>query len=102
MSKPKKPSRISQKDWDDVDSPPMTKAALARMIPLRDVFPDLAAHSAIRRAKKGEEHKIPINLRLSPEVVHHFRATGKGWQTRLDNMLCAIVATTGESASMTR
>ncbi len=31
--------------------------------------------------------KIPISIRLSPEVVEHFKSTGKGWQTRVDETL---------------
>jgi len=28
--------------------------------------------------------KKSVHLRLSPEVLEHFRSTGKGWQTRID------------------
>lgn len=31
--------------------------------------------------------KERITIRLSPEVVMHFRATGRGWQTRMDEAL---------------
>jgi uncharacterized protein (DUF4415 family) len=31
--------------------------------------------------------KIPTTIRLSPEVSAAFRATGPGWQTRIDNAL---------------
>jgi len=31
--------------------------------------------------------KKPIYIRFSPEVVDYFRATGKGWQTRMDEAL---------------
>lgn len=31
--------------------------------------------------------KDRITIRLSPEVTDYFRATGKGWQTRLDDVL---------------
>lgn len=31
--------------------------------------------------------KERITIRLSPEVVAHFRATGRGWQTRMDEAL---------------
>jgi len=31
--------------------------------------------------------KERITIRLSPEVVEAFRATGKGWQTRMDGAL---------------
>jgi len=32
-------------------------------------------------------HKLPVSIRLSPEVLEYFRATGKGWQTRVDEVL---------------
>jgi uncharacterized protein (DUF4415 family) len=31
--------------------------------------------------------KMLISLRLSPEVIDHFKATGPGWQTRIDSTL---------------
>jgi uncharacterized protein (DUF4415 family) len=36
---------------------------------------------------KAEVTKERITIRLSPEVVATFRATGKGWQTRMDQAL---------------
>ena len=44
----------------------------------------------VRRGKRGPQ-KAPtkklVSLRLSPEVVEHFKATGPGWQTRIDSTL---------------
>jgi len=44
----------------------------------------------VRRGKRGPQ-KAPtkklVSLRLSPEVVEHFKATGRGWQTRIDGAL---------------
>lgn len=40
---------------------------------------------------KAEITKERITIRLSPEVVSYFRATGKGWQTRIDETLKEIV-----------
>lgn len=31
--------------------------------------------------------KISINIRLSPEVLEAFKASGEGWQTRVDGAL---------------
>ncbi|WP_295401884.1 BrnA antitoxin family protein [uncultured Thiocystis sp.] len=31
--------------------------------------------------------KQPISIRLSPEVLEYFKATGPGWQTRIDQVL---------------
>jgi uncharacterized protein (DUF4415 family) len=44
----------------------------------------------VRRGKRGPQ-KAPtkklVSLRLSPEIIEHFKATGPGWQTRIDRAL---------------
>jgi uncharacterized protein (DUF4415 family) len=44
----------------------------------------------VRRGKRGPQ-KAPtkklVSLRLSPEVIDHFKSTGPGWQTRIDSTL---------------
>jgi uncharacterized protein (DUF4415 family) len=44
----------------------------------------------VRRGKRGPQ-KAPtkklVSLRLSPEVIDHFKSTGRGWQTRIDGAL---------------
>ena len=35
----------------------------------------------------GVPPKLPVTLRLDSDVVRHFRATGKGWQTRINDIL---------------
>jgi uncharacterized protein (DUF4415 family) len=35
----------------------------------------------------AETTKERITIRLSPDVVNQFRATGAGWQTRIDAAL---------------
>jgi uncharacterized protein (DUF4415 family) len=44
----------------------------------------------MRRGKRGPQKaptKTLVSLRLSPEVIDHFKATGRGWQTRIDSTL---------------
>jgi uncharacterized protein (DUF4415 family) len=41
----------------------------------------------------AEVTKEKITIRLSSEVTDYFRATGKGWQTRIDEVLLEYVAT---------
>jgi uncharacterized protein (DUF4415 family) len=36
---------------------------------------------------KAETTKVPIAIRLSPDVVEYFKATGAGWQSRIDAVL---------------
>ena len=50
----------------------------------------LKVHPA-RRGPQKTPRKIPLSLRLSPEVVKHFRSKGPGWQTRIDEALKKIV-----------
>jgi uncharacterized protein (DUF4415 family) len=47
----------------------------------------------VRRGRpKMAAPKQAINIRLSPDVLAHFRATGPGWQSRIDAVLKAHVA----------
>ncbi len=40
---------------------------------------------------KSEVTKQPVSIRLSSEVLEYFKSTGKGWQTRMDEVLKAYV-----------
>jgi uncharacterized protein (DUF4415 family) len=46
--------------------------------------------NVVRRGQRGPQ-KAPtkklVSLRLSPEVIDHFKSTGPGWQTRIDSTL---------------
>jgi uncharacterized protein (DUF4415 family) len=48
----------------------------------------------VRQGKRGPQ-KAPtkklVSLRLSPEVLAHFKAGGPGWQTRIDNTLLKAI-----------
>lgn len=39
------------------------------------------------RPPAGSRAKVQQSLRLSPEVLEHFRAGGAGWQRRIDEVL---------------
>ena len=34
-----------------------------------------------------DDSKLHVSMRLSPDVLDAFRATGRGWQTRIDEVL---------------
>lgn len=48
----------------------------------------------VGRGKRGPQ-KLPtkklVSLRLSPEVIAHFKASGPGWQTRIDDTLLEAI-----------
>ena len=87
----KKPRQIAQKDWDDVDSPPLSDQELASMRPLRQAFPDLAEYAAKRkRGQRGPQKaptKRPVTIRIDPDVLDTYKATGPGWQSRMNEAL---------------
>jgi uncharacterized protein (DUF4415 family) len=65
----------------------LTVADLKGMRPAREALPDsLRAKLGLRGPQKSPT-KERITIRLSPEVVTRFRATGQGWQTRVDAAL---------------
>lgn len=39
----------------------------------------------------SKDRKEAVSIRLSPDVLTHFRAGGPGWQTRIDAALRSIV-----------
>ena len=91
MAKRTKPTHISTKDWDDVDSPPLNSKDLEGTKPLRDLFPDLAEHAAKRkRGQRGPQKaqtKKPVTIRIDRDVLASYKATGPGWQSRMNDAL---------------
>ncbi|MBI3420046.1 MAG: BrnA antitoxin family protein, partial [Proteobacteria bacterium] len=88
MKKTKKirrPKNISKADWDSVDVPELSAEELRQMRPAREVVPEIVEAYLRTRSTSPENNKILISIRLSPAVLTHFKATGAGWQTRLDN-----------------
>ena len=73
------------------DNPEWTEADFAAARPAGEVHrADLAAQLVRKpgRPPKAEgERKEPVSIRLSPDVLAHFRAAGEGWQTRIDEAL---------------
>jgi uncharacterized protein (DUF4415 family) len=73
----------------DPDAPEATDAQLAQAKPFNEVFPALA--DAMRRnvggRPKSENPKVAVSLRLDPEIVARFKASGPGWQTRMNDAL---------------
>jgi uncharacterized protein (DUF4415 family) len=71
----------------DDDASELTDPELAEMRPARQLLPS----ETLTRAKPGRppqpDRKIAIKLRLDPDVVVAFRATGEGWQTRINDAL---------------
>ena len=76
----------------DDDNPEWTEEDFARALPARDILPAdfLAAARKARGRPKGSakpDAKRQITLRLDQDVIEKFRATGPGWQSRINEVL---------------
>jgi Uncharacterized protein conserved in bacteria len=79
----------SREDWEDVsDNPEATDEQLAQARPFREVFPDLAEKIDRKLGRpKSDNPKRAISIRLDAEVIERFKATGEGWQSRINDVL---------------
>ncbi|MBK8537202.1 MAG: BrnA antitoxin family protein [Candidatus Competibacteraceae bacterium] len=72
---------------DDGEVRELTAENFTHFKPVTEVLPaSLLAKLGVRGHQKTPT-KERITIRLSAEVVTAFRATGKGWQTRMDAAL---------------
>ncbi len=76
-------------DWYAVsDNPEVTEVEFKEFRPFREVFPDLAASIDRKLGRpKSDSPKKAISLRLDAEVIERFKATGDGWQSRMNEAL---------------
>ena len=92
MPSAKKKSGYSKKDLHEVsDNPELTEADFARARPFSEVFPKLGASIRKGRGPNKSPTKKLVSLRLSPEVIEHFKSSGAGWQSRIDETLRKVV-----------
>jgi uncharacterized protein (DUF4415 family) len=88
MPSAKKKSGYTRRDLREVsDNPELTKADFAKARPFSEVFPDLSASIRKGRGPNKSPTKKLVSLRLSQEVIAHFKSTGRGWQSRIDATL---------------
>ena len=71
----------------DPDTWELTGDDFARMKPASELTPHIVARAARRRGPQRAPSKERITIRLDADIAAHFRATGPGWQTRLNDVL---------------
>lgn len=58
-----------------------------------DGWPERFAQATVRRGRPPIANpKVSTTIRLSPDVVEHFKAGGRGWQTRINDALREWIA----------
>jgi uncharacterized protein (DUF4415 family) len=87
-------ARINKGIAADADNPEWTPEQFASARPAHEFFEQPAYQELVSiRRKPGERGaqkaatKVPTTIRLSPEVSAAFRASGPGWQARIDEAL---------------
>lgn len=86
-------SKTPDSEWIDDEYPQWTTEQIARARPASEVLPQifgaqLAQEMLKPRGRSRAAHpKERINIRLSHEVVTHFKSSRDGWQTRIDAAL---------------
>jgi len=80
-------SKGSRRIWRDPDdAPELTRKWVASA----DLY---RGKTLVRRGRPpGTGKKTQTTMRISNEVLKFFRATGRGWQTRMDEALKRYVA----------
>jgi uncharacterized protein (DUF4415 family) len=88
-----KPPDISQKAWDDADIPEWTDEDFARAIPFKEAHPE--AYAAWKRGRgrpQAEMPKVHVGFRMAADVVKGIKATGKGYNARVESVLREALA----------
>lgn len=74
----------------DDENPEWTEADFAKARPVSE-HPQLAAALSAAKAKRGRPagsgDKQQVTLRIDAAVLDRYRATGPGWQTRMNDAL---------------
>ena len=82
----------------DDENPEWTAEDVAKARPASEVLPTIFGEKAAKEMLRPrgrprlEFPKERINIRLSHEVIEHFKSTGEGWQTRIDTALRQFIA----------
>jgi uncharacterized protein (DUF4415 family) len=80
---------IAEAPGEDRPPTPEEAAAWSNAI-VSHSLPELQQKLGERRRSRGHQQaplKVPITLRLDPDVLAGLKATGKGWQTRVNAAL---------------
>ncbi len=82
----------------DTDNPAWHAEDFAQARSAQEVLPELFSPARTqslltpRGRPKADTTKVRVGIRLSPAVIEHFKASGSGWQTRIDIALQQFIA----------
>ncbi len=83
--------KFTKQPWIDVDDAPELTADIASRAQIaiggKIVRPATGTLTKRGRPPLGALPKQQVTLRLPPDVIAHFKASGPGWQTRIGDVL---------------
>jgi uncharacterized protein (DUF4415 family) len=71
----------------DPDAAELDDEWFAKARPVSEVHPGIVERDRRRRGRQKEQTKEHISIRLDADLAAYFRASGPGWQTRLNDVL---------------
>jgi uncharacterized protein (DUF4415 family) len=81
----------TEADWAAVDSPELSDVELDRMTSFEAAFPKMAQKMRQEIKRRGrplsECRKEAVSIRLDADLLKVLRASGKGWQSRTNDIL---------------
>ena len=82
-------ARIQKLIASDPDAPEATDAQIAEAKPFAEAFPDLAKkmRKNVGGRPRSANPKVPVSIRLDQDVLAKLKASGPGWQSRVNEML---------------
>lgn len=81
-------AEIERQAFEEI--PEWTEADFKRARPMKEMFPEVVEAFERLRGERGLQKaptKERIGLRLDKNIVEHFRASGRGWQSRINEIL---------------
>lgn len=89
----------------DEENPEWTATDFKRARPAREVLPKLVGKEAAERLLKSRgrpkspDAKVSISLRIPPQTLARWKASGPGWQTRMAETLTEMSPNSRKRAS---
>jgi uncharacterized protein (DUF4415 family) len=81
-------ARIQAGIASDPDNPEWTEADFKKARPFAEMFPELAESIKRSRGRPAlERPRKQISIRLDPDVIDKFKATGPKWQSKINEVL---------------
>jgi uncharacterized protein (DUF4415 family) len=91
-------ARLNAAAKNDPDNPPLTEEDWKRMRPAHEVHPHLVRKALERKRGRPKlpERKQQVTLRIDPDILEHFRSSGAGWQTAINDALRSAMESSRE------